>query len=369
MKYTVEESLASLREFIRSGRPLKELSDVHGISSKREKDLLILNYDQISVNWNEPYGYAARGLILDANTLDVACFGLSKFFNHGEPFAHTLDWSQAFVFEKIDGTMVNRWWNPHENKFCLTTRYQMPGDVATNKISSAGATWGDMFEKAFADVQLTQPKDETWVFEACSPLNMVVVQHTSFYVKLLAIRNIETLKERPVLGYDLAPQMHVLANAEEIQAYANTFRGTQLEGFVVFDGVNRVKIKSEEYVQLHRMQNSLTSPKGLLGLVQGRDYEEVLAVFPHFRETVETVVCTVNDIIRTHEEAYDNYQHIDSQKDFAIGIRNLGLRYPAALFNVRSGKARTIQDAFYSLDESAFVKVFKEQVQYQLFGE
>jgi hypothetical protein len=366
--FSYAESLRTTQEYLRNGGCLERLETDHGIASKSDGKHLILDYDQITVKWNEPYGYACRGLVLDAATLDVVAAPLKKFFNYGEHYADAVDFDYAIAFEKIDGTMVNRWWSPHTGAFEYSTRFQLPEGLATTNVNSGMMTWRQMIDRCMASFDpatlAQQPKDETWTFEVCSPHNMVVVRHTSFYAKLLAIKNNVTLAERPVGGYyPHAPAGYELLNADEIRAFANRHPATELEGFVVVDdNFNRIKIKSDQYVALHRAKDGLRSANNILLLARSNDYEEVVVHFPEYKEDLDTASAIIQNTIARHESAFQKHASIESQKEFAIAINSEGLEFTSVLFSVRSGRASSISSAFLAIPETSFCKAFKPKL-------
>lgn len=362
------DSLSAILEFL-SKETIEELYSKHGIAGKVSEGLLILDYDQLEVKWDEPYGYAARGLILKADDLSLVAFGLSKFFNYGEHYANEITWDASAVFEKIDGSMVCRWWNPIEGRFCFSTRYQLPAGLRESQVNGGIMTWEAMINRCFASCvdSLDQPRDETWVFEVCSPHNMVVVNHSSFFVKLLAIRNIRTLEEKNVLGHPLAPQSYSFSSGEDVARFANTFPATQLEGFVVCDDkFNRIKVKSDQYVYLHRLKDNLNSVRNLVELARSKDYDEVVVHFPHIKPSLDMISSMIDEQIEAHQAAYDGLAHIATQKEFAIALNATSLKCKACLFNIRSGKYRTAKDYILDMDNAAFLKLFKNDIQNRL---
>lgn len=124
----IRTALKATQDYLRSGKTLAEFEAEHGIRGKSDGKHIILDYDQIAVKWTEPYGYVCRGLVLDAVTFGLIAMGLPKFFNFGEHYASPIDWNTAKVFEKIDGSMVNRWWSPHTGKFEYSTSGSAPGE-------------------------------------------------------------------------------------------------------------------------------------------------------------------------------------------------------------------------------------------------
>jgi hypothetical protein len=365
--FSVAESIKCMQDYLRSGKTLAQFESEHGIAGKTDGNHLILDYDQFTVKWNEPYGYACRGLVVDPVTFEVIAFGLPKFHNLGEHYASSIDWASARVFEKIDGTMINRWWSPVTQRFEYTTRFCLPDGLETTKVNSGAMHWADMIRRCMAsvsaDVLALQSKKETWTFEVCSFHNMVVVRHAGFYAKLLAVRNIETLQEQSVADRDFAPSYYRFSNADEVAAFANKHPATELEGFVVVDSsFNRIKIKSDQYVSLHRLKDGLRGINNLVMLAKGNDYEEVTSHFPEYKPDLDMAASIINAVIHKHEQAYASASMIDNQKDFAIEINSKGLECSAALFAVRAGRAISIDAAFRHMPDTAFCKIFKSKI-------
>jgi hypothetical protein len=365
--FSYAESLRTTQEYLRNGGCRERLEADHGIASKSDGKHLILDYDQITVKWNEPYGYACRGLVLDAATIDVVAAPLKKFFNYGEHYADAVDFDYAIAFEKIDGTMVNRWWSPHTGAFEYSTRFQLPEGLAATNVNSGMMTWRQMIDRCMASFDpamlAEQPKDETWTFEVCSPHNMVVVRHTSFYAKLLAIKNNVTLAERPVnVYYPHAPAGYELLNADEIRAFANRHPAAELEGFVVVDdNFNRVKIKSDQYVALHRMKDGLLGANSILLLAKSGDTEEVTAHFPEFKPDIDAALTLIDQVVSEHEMVFGKICDQPSQKDFALALNATSLEFKDALFAVRAGRHPSVRHAILSAQDSRFCKVLRER--------
>lgn len=337
-----------------------------GIRGKSDGSLVILDYDTMNVKWTQPFGYVCRGLILDPlDNWAVVAFGLNKFFNHGEGPAAVIDWSSAVCFEKLDGSMVQRYWNPYTGQFEFSTRFQLHQNMATNKVSSlSNMTWLQMVEAAFGTWAVQQPKNETWVFEVQTPLNKIVVQHKTFKVNLIAIRNIDTLCERSVHGQtNAAFSTNFMRTAEEAKSVADTYAGTEQEGFVVCDAnFNRVKIKNVQYVALHRLKDGINSVGAVINLAKSGDYEEVVVNFPEYKRALDMAIATIGDLVLEHEQAYEDLKCLPTQKEFALAVQARGLRCSSALFLTRAGKATDVKRAIMDQREAAFVDCVKSKL-------
>lgn len=363
LKVCIEEVQSFLREGTLEER-LAQFKENHGIRSKTDGNLLILDYDQIRVKWSEPYGYVCRGLILDASTLDVVAFGLPKFFNFGESYADELNWQSAMVYEKLDGSMVQRFFNPRTKEFEFSTRFQLPCDLKKNIVSDlSDYCWHDLISRCFNTLAgIEQSEDETLVFEAMSPLNRVVVNHSDFKARVIAIRDNITFKEKSLTSLDesITPPMFPLFGPEACQKIADKYNGDVLEGFVVCDeNFNRVKIKSKNYINLHRMKDKALSLNSIILLIKEKDEEEVLVHYPEFNDLFGRVKSHISSLAEKHNRVYEEYKGIENQKEFALSINEKKLEMPSVLFQTRAGKFPSVESAIFGMSDSSFVKLIK----------
>jgi hypothetical protein len=360
----VQAALDELRADIRA-RGLSYLA-TKGINFKSSSNLTIFDYDQIEVNWDYIPAQICRGLILDSETLEVVSFPMTKFFNLGEGRAAPIDWSNCRVWEKLDGSMVSRFWNPRTESWENSTRYQLPDDLKVNTIKVS--SWQNLIDRCLGVLDLSeQPKTETWVFEVMSPLNMVVVNHQSYYAKLLFIRDNNTLEERSISFFPSIPKSFSFSSEEEILAYAKTLNAIEQEGFVVESGGARVKVKGDQYVYLHRIASNVGSVKNKLLLVRGNDFEEVLAYFPHLKPSIDLIAGVIEAEIAKHESVFARLEHLAAGKEFALAVQKEASVMSAVLFQAKKGSS--VRHAFASLTEGAWLKYFQPLVEPLLFDE
>jgi len=360
------DSITAVQDFLRNNQ-LEDFLPKHGIRAKTDGNHIILDYHMNEVNWDEPYGKVCRGLVLCAKTFEVLGFGLHKFWNAGEERAAELDWTTAKVFEKLDGSMVSRWWSPHLEKFCYSTRYQLPGDLENNIVADSGLNWIGLIEKSIGDLASTldQLSHETVVFEVMSPANRVVVIHNGCKCGLLARRNNLTFEEHDLSEHPLAPKIYDLNSREDVESFAETLKGTESEGCVVVDSnFNRVKIKGSSYVGLHHLRDSAgSSMKSLIFVVRKNEESEISSYFPEFVPAMDAVGKVIREITQKHIELYNSVKHIEDQKEFALAIKDLHGKFNTGiLFRVKSGKDDSVEDAIDKLDEKGYLRMFRPAV-------
>lgn len=364
MRPSLHDSIVKLQNYLRT-HTFEQLEAEHAVRAKSDGSHIILDYDQIAINWSTSvFGWVCRGLVLDAQTFEVLAFGLDKFFNEGEHYAAKINWSEAKILEKLDGSMVNRWWSPRTERWEYSTRYQLPHELERNNVGDFGITWRQLIDKCMATVgDIQQSKDETLAFEVMSPYNKVVVEHKKCFAKIICSRNNVTLVETDITNHPFAPKSFAFEDAKEVAEFARTLKGTESEGFVVVSGPDRVKIKGDNYVYLHRLKDKLHSMKNVLLLARSNDSEEVLLHFPEFKEQVLIFEKTIKEFLDRHEAVYEQYKSLASQKEFAIAIQKSGIEFTGALFATRAGKAKSVREAILHMEDNAFVKLFKPIVQ------
>ena len=361
-----KESIVAVQAYLQADNSLDLFHEEHGIRGKSDGNHIILNYDMLSVDWAQPYGWACRGLVLCAHTFNVLGFGLNKFFNSREDNAATINWETAKIFEKIDGTMLNRWFSPYTGKFEYSTRYQLPGDLEANIINDTGITWKALVDRCVGDLpdSLNQLETETIIFEITSDINRVVVKHNGFNCTLLARRCNQTLQEVDLSEHPLAPRTFNFSSLEEITLFANKLKGTESEGYVVVDDqFNRIKIKGEEYVRLHHLKNnSAGSLKRLILAIRHGEFDEVVSYFPEFKQPMVSIQLVIDNLIAQHSNCYERIKDIQEQKEFALTLQSKKLLLPGLLFITRAGKANSVEEAFNLMDDNKFIKYIEPLV-------
>jgi hypothetical protein len=215
-----------------------------------------LKYDQLESSYAHPEVQECRGLILDAVTWEVISLSFYKFFNIQEGYAHPIDWNTAVVYEKLDGSLMQVYYDFYKSEWCVGTTGTAEGEGEVN--NKQGLTFARLFwETAYkSDFPITNAmnKKNTYVFELTSPYNIVVKPHGVASITLLTVRNNETLqelshdqliRESKSLGVPLAKTFNFKnMSFDEISKTLETMPWSE-EGYVVCDAnFNRVKIKN-----------------------------------------------------------------------------------------------------------------------------
>jgi hypothetical protein len=336
---------------------IKALTDNLGIKVRRDGDLITLNYCQIESPKTDPVVMECRGLTLNHDGTQVISRGMDRFFNLGEALnvAPEINWDEAVLFEKVDGSFIKIYWNPLDDRWEVATRGTA---FASTDCMGHGITFRELVFKALG-VSSEQEFQElidnaslypeyTYMFELTCAENRVVKHYDGYKLHYLISRDNETgvyADERtwlsihdgegnPLCGLQLEfPKQFTFKSAEECQRVCAELKDLD-EGYVVYqEGVPVSKIKSPAYVAVHHIRGEGLNSTRCKELVLSGEVEEYLTYFPHDREMLKPYIDAMN-LLDCHMDAvYACVQNEEDQKEFARKIA--GMPFKAALFGAR----------------------------------
>jgi hypothetical protein len=366
IKYIKENGLeAALKEF--------------KLKSRDYDKKVLIKYDQIASSMGIEEVQDCRGLILEKDTWKIMCLSFRKFFNNAEGHAATIDWDTAHVLEKLDGSMIQVYFDWNKNKWFAATTGTAEGEGEVN--NKMGTTFNELFwntvnnKYSFNDCLLD--KDHIYVFELTTPYNIVVKPHGESSVSLLAVRNRTTLLE---IGYnDLKMVAESLGlplvkaydlNANNAGVLIKTFESMVWhdEGYVVVDAkFDRVKLKNPAYVAVHHLK-SKTSEHAIMDVVKTNEIDEFIATFPERKEEIEGLHTNYVKLVDVLEDAWDSLKDKrpknitpKEKKKFAMAVFELigkeGLKdYSGMFFGMNDGKIATVQEYMMKYDNKKLYK-------------
>lgn len=241
-------------------------------------DLFIYNYTpkvQFRRLWDE-LTIMSRGLILDASG-NIVGRPFPKFFNMEElnqemiPFELPTN-EQYEVFEKMDGSLGIVYMAP-DGKWHVATRGSFESPQALKAQQLLKNYNINEFVEGF-----------TYLFEIIYPENRIVVDYgDQERLVLLDVISNETGTSYGVdgwerLGFDV---VNSYKNIESLSSIRDKFSGENKEGFVVkFESGFRIKLKFEEYVQLHKIISQMTPLHIWEILSSGGEVEDLVGTVP-----------------------------------------------------------------------------------------
>lgn len=263
-------------EFCRNNENWKEIltSEPYHLKIKSDGDYYIFNYNQILSDFSLDICKEARGLIIDCDLNRVVCRSFNKFFNYGEKYAAEIDWPTARIQEKLDGSLIRLYYDCLNEDPCWTISTSGTIDAFDAELPDGGS-FGCLFTRTFANMFRSHSEMDrmfanlnqycTYVFELTTLDNRVVIRYPEPLVHHLStFNNItgEELWDEDVFWEDdegnvktfLRPKRYYFMSKSLLDTLnmVKKFDSTH-EGVVVADSKgNRIKIKTEEYVTMHR---------------------------------------------------------------------------------------------------------------------
>ena len=329
--------MLKVQEFIRSNSDWECLlsSEPFNLSISYDemfgRKLVLFKYDQTNADFSLDIVRECRGLILDAETFEVVSYPFNKFFNYGESHAANIDWSSAYVTQKIDGSIckiVNL-----DGNFLISTNGVIDA-FKCNLPETVGCpfnSFGELFMEGMRfyglgkeDFPRLFKPNKTYMFELISPYNQVVVQWKDTKVWFLGERDNLTFKETFYGDHELSkvfdiPKVYPIKTIDQCVAAASELPEDE-EGYVVCDkDFNRIKVKSPRYVQLHYMAgNQNWSGRRVLEILLANEVSEYVAYFPKFKIAF--------DVVKAKYDAYvSELEYLKSVVDDLLGVENVSM--------------------------------------------
>lgn len=305
---------------------------------------VLLKYHQIDSAFAKdvPAVRECRGLILEKSTLRPMSYPFYRFFNLGESCADAVDYNTARVYKKEDGSLICLYWDWVLGEWAVQTSGTPDANapVGLNDI-----TFRELFLSTLNCDLFRFNTDYCYMFELCTPLNVVVTPHVDSYVKVLAIRNMLTLTE---LSHTNVSNECSRLGLSQVESYTFDVKNVAEiakklpaveEGYIVCDAdFKRIKVKNPAYVALHHLKGSL-SKADLFEVIFKGEVDEVSALMPNFAQPLsdrskffDSAVAAASELINVlHTAPYS------SKKEFALWLQN-ELRNRPPVLSLVAGK-------------------------------
>ena len=337
---------------------------------------ILLKYDQLvsPTLMSLPEMQDSRGIILEKGTWKVMSLAFRKFFNAEEGNAAKIDWNTAHVLEKLDGTLIQVYWDWHKNTWFAGTTGTAEGEGEVN--NKLGTTFNDLFwdtiNNKYTFNECLLNKDLIYVFELTTPYNIVVKPHAESSVTILTIRNRETLEE--LFGRDLEMVSISLSvplvkkfdlNVKDVGALLRTLEGMPWsdEGYVVVDAkFNRIKVKNPAYVHAHHLKGKMGNHH-IMGIIKTNEIEEFIATFKDREEEIRQLENSYNSLRDKLSNSWEELyllrpKNITSQekKRFAMNVfefvgKNNLKEFSGMFFSLNEGKVNSVSDYLINYDD------------------
>jgi hypothetical protein len=297
---------------------------------KKHPHLVQLHYD-FQCKFKEAVHCECRGIIVDTSDpkFPIVCLPYTKFFNHGEKEAKSIDWKSAVVMEKLDGSIATLY---HYRGEWFLSSSSVPD--ASSLLYTSQQPFADIFFEIWSKMNYVFPTDPTnvYMFEMLTAKNRIVCHVPEDMIVLHGVRSMITLKEErpePVAAahnWRVAPT-HPVSSLKDCIALVKDRPPFEYEGVVVCDAqFRRVKVKSPGYtaVSLLSGQKHVTNFQRMLHVIRIGESSELLAYHPKLKPA--------------HDRVHRAYSECVAELSQATPRKELGLIFMSWVQRVRSQK-------------------------------
>jgi RNA ligase len=304
--------------------------------------------------WNDTTR-KARGIVFHAPTADIVCRPFDKFFNldeKEETRLENLPKESFIIWEKLDGSCCSAFLYNGAVRCSTPGSYESPqAEWATKWLNEHLDELGEYPRKMFTELleQTTVVFECLWSEKSGNPSPGVVNYGTREELTLLTIRDhdghewstIKIDEFAETFGFNRPRRI----SADVLDRKLADKIPTNEEGYVVqFIPSNvRVKIKSEEYMRLHKYREVITE-KGICELMEGGESRRWLTSLPkHLAESADDIIARLNQryfkIFYEVEDIYKKALDLPSRREQALYIQqNLDKKFWGICFNMLDNK-------------------------------
>ena len=293
------------------------------IDIKRDEHLLLFNYNQecySSKKWN-PYTKSCRGLI--ANLITKRFYlPLPKFQNYMEDGNTELPNGDFNIYNKFDGSLIHAFYDEYNNCWRCVTRGSFYSDqaIAAHRYLSSNGIYNLL------------DKNVSYLFEYCSPTNLIVVKYDVEQLILLAAYNNITFE-----SINIADIQIPLNKADPLKdltfndlLHRKEVKNLEIEGWVLHWPSTdfRLKLKTDEYIRVHKLKSNIT-PLGVWEyLMAEMNVDAIRKDLPdefvkEFDSIVENLETQRDKIVKEVETIYPKIHNL-SRKEMAEYISCYG---------------------------------------------
>ena len=280
--------------------------------------------------WILPYALECRGITFERDTKRVVSRPFEKFFNLNEnPLTMDLDLSTVeCVWDKMDGSLISTMDASDDQgmSFWLKSKGSLLSEqaMAANHLIRTAE-----YEELCKFCGIMVSTGHTVIMEYTGPSNRIVISYEDHALTVLGVRNNEsgdyfhwnTLKE--IIPDFLVDDIEYVASHESF--IASIPHMVDIEGYVIqLESGQRFKVKTEWYLKLHHIKDSINSQRRLFEAVVYETSDDIKASFfddpiaiALVEEMEEKVAGIYNHMVAVVEDFYEANKHLE-RKDYAV---------------------------------------------------
>ena len=327
-----------------------ELGYIKANYHPEDDNIVILNYTELATfekRWNK-YTMSARGLILDLTNVTnngivyILAKPFDKFPNYGSNeiigYEDDIDWGDIeSVMEKMDGSLGISYY------FRGEIRFATKGSFSSDQAIRANEIWQEKYAYTFDLVErgYYTHYPYTILVEIIYPDNRIVVDYSGLEdLVLLGIRDTHEGIEDILVDWNFATLDNFAQSLKMPIAKQYTYSLNDLielkgkltaneEGFIVkFKNGKRLKIKGEQYLQVHRIKHGMSTKAKYKAWTEGRLDEYIMMLPEEFRPELEQFRDNLDKFKNAQyfmlqllfEQAIDKHK---DKKEFALHVTSI----------------------------------------------
>ncbi len=250
---------------------------------------------EMGVDWNKD-NLILRSLIYRKKDYLPVSLSWPKFFNYTEqpglyPNPDNFDISKSYIDEKIDGStlIVSR----YRGKYIIRTRGTFDVCCLPNYLELA-STLREELERA-TNNKWVDSEGVTLLFEWQSVDNIIIIRPQKSQLFLIgainmadySIKSVKELEEISAAINIPRPKQFKFGSIKEIIDTCKSLKGQEGYVFSYNNNQNRVKLKGDWYLKLHRMKSAISSFNNLMDLYFDLDYPTQSSFFKYIEDTFD----------------------------------------------------------------------------------
>ncbi|MFS3927246.1 RNA ligase [Priestia flexa] len=317
----------------------QEYHDIFDCLHINQKDeFMLIRYDLTEVQqqmWEDPNSIyrECRSVVIDVKREELVLTPFRKFFNLNEVEENQLERiAEKFrsaqtveVANKLDGSMQNaRWYNG---------QLFVAGSMALDARDSWRLAEGyAMLTESYVRMIQSRP-DLTFIFEYISKkdAHVVVYEEKNEGMHLIGARSAETGEHLPYYKLiDLASAYEIKVvdlerkTLEQLLVDMKQMKSNEKEGWVINVDGHYVKVKCDDYVNMHRLLDRVSSVNVIIEAIANEAFDDLVSKIPDsYKERVNNVANLIFTYLKkTKQQINEWYAKAPkkTQKEFMIWV-------------------------------------------------
>ena len=365
---------------------LKKTVDKFKLEVKDLGHKVMLKYDQLRSPKQYREVHEARGIVFEKDKWNIISYPFNRFFSQDDFYSPKLNWKNIVVMEKRDGSLIQVYWDYITNEWCINTMFSECEELLYKNGEKVDISLGSLFRDMMKEYGSTFEKFSkgiTYIFELTSIYNKVVVKYDKPELRLIGARDLKTLREFVFTElHDIAKKISIpIVETYDFKSLGEclaTFknRSFNFEGYVAWDGYDRIKIKNPGYVAIHLTKTKeenildLSEPHLLLDVVKQNEIDEFSSAFPHAAPLIKRLHDKYSDLLDKLNKASELIKppknitaaekKLHASAVFTtVAQFNLDPAFGNVFFALKDGRVATIEDYIYNYDNKKLYKMLK----------